>query len=114
MLGIEPRRSHRALVIETEPFLDTVETGAFSEIHEQRQVQHQRGCEDRVSTEEVDLDLHRVTKPTLNVEVVPALFFVAPGRVVVDSYLVVNVSVKIGVDFGLQNVVEHPQFADFA
>src|SRR5690606_37513592 len=84
VLGIEPRRGHGALEVEAQPLLHTPETGALGEIEEQREIEDERRRQDRVAAEEVHLDLHRVTEPPEDVDVIPTLFFVPAGRIVVD------------------------------
>src|SRR6266550_9206210 len=56
---LESGRCHRTLVVEGEPFLDSLHPRALREIGEQRQVKDDRRGENRVAAEEVDLDLHR-------------------------------------------------------
>src|SRR5215468_5677281 len=48
VLRIQTRRRHRALPVEGEPLLDAVHPGARREVHEQRQIQHDRRREDRI------------------------------------------------------------------
>jgi hypothetical protein len=42
VLGLEPGRCHRALVVEREPFLNALHSGAMGKIREQSQVQRDR------------------------------------------------------------------------
>jgi hypothetical protein len=39
-------------------------------------------CQDAVATEEIDLDLHRISEPTKDIDVVQTLFVIAPRWVV--------------------------------
>src|SRR5260370_41244687 len=64
MLGIQTRRSHRRLEIERKPFLDAAHAGALRKIEEQDQIEHQRGGEERIPAQKVDLDLHWIAEPT--------------------------------------------------
>jgi hypothetical protein len=47
MFRVEFRCAHGALEIEREPFLDAAHAASMGEIHEQRQVQHDRGTGNR-------------------------------------------------------------------
>ena len=67
------------------------------------EVERERSGEDGVAAEEVDLELHGVAEPAEDVDVVPAFFVVAAGRVIVDADLVVEVLVEIGVELGLED-----------
>src|SRR5437016_1937149 len=60
VLRIQAGGVDRALEIEREPFLDPVHAGALGEIHEQRDVEHDRRGQDAVAAEKVDLELHLV------------------------------------------------------
>src|SRR5260221_11751548 len=93
MLRIELLRGHRALEVEAQPFLNASEASALGEVHEQRKVEHDRRREDRVTAEEVHLDLHRIAEPSADIDVVPPLLRVATGWIVVDRDLVIHVSV---------------------
>ncbi len=64
---------------------------------------------DAVTTEEVDLDLHGVTHPTEDVDVVPTLFIVATWWVVVDTYLVKDISIKVWVVAWVKNVFKYTE-----
>src|SRR5258708_16243241 len=47
------------------------------------------------SAQEIHLDLHRVAHPPEDVDVVPTLLVVPPGRVVVDADHVVDLAVQV-------------------
>ena len=106
---VEARGNLRALVIERQPFLDAAEARALGEVHEEHEVEGERGGKDAVSTEEVDLDLHRIAEPTEDVDVVPAFLVVTTRRVVVDSHLVEHVAVQLGELLRLKDVFEHAE-----
>src|SRR5678810_115422 len=76
--------------------------GALREIEEQGKIEHQRRRQDGVTAEKIDFDLHRVTEPPEDVDVIPALLVVAAGRIIVDAHLVIHVPVQLGVLVGLQ------------
>ena len=81
----------------------------MGEVKEQRQVEHDGCGQDRVATEEVDLDLHRVPHPSEDVDGVPALLVVAAGWVVVDADDVVDVAIQVRVGLRLEDGVQHAQ-----
>src|SRR5687768_8803485 len=54
-------RAHRALEVEAKPLLRSRESCALGEVEEERQIEDQRRREDRVATQEIDLDLHRIS-----------------------------------------------------
>src|SRR4029077_7758695 len=87
MLRIEAWSGHRGLEIEAEPLLDALHPCTLGEIQEENQVQNDRRGQDRVAAKEIPLDLHWVTEPAKNVDVVPAFLVVAAWRVVVDAHL---------------------------
>ena len=97
MLGVKARCDLRALVIEAQPLLDATHAGALCKVAQQDEVECKRGSEDRVTAQEVDLDLHGVAQPASDVDVVPALFGIASGWVVVDGDFVKYVAVQLGV-----------------
>ena len=107
VLGVEARCNLRALVVEAQPFLNATHASALCKVAEQDEVECKRGSEDRVATQEVDLDLHGVTQPASDVDVVPALFGIATRWVVVDGDFVEDVAVQLGVIRRLKNVFEH-------
>src|SRR5438309_334269 len=82
VLRIQTWRMDRRFEVERQPLLNTAHTSTLGEIEEQRDVEHNRRGENAVSTQKVDLQLHRVTEPAEDVDVVPALFVVAAWRVV--------------------------------
>src|SRR5713101_3002677 len=49
VLRVEAFRGHRALEVEAEPLLDSLEARALRQVHEQSQVEHHRRCKDRVA-----------------------------------------------------------------
>ena len=46
VLGVEPRRVHRALEVEREPFLDAAHADPLRHVHEEREVEDDRRGED--------------------------------------------------------------------
>ena len=110
VLGVKRRRTHGRFEIEAEPFLDAVHAGALREIEEENEIENQRRGENGIAAEKIDLDLHRIAEPAENVDVVPAFFVVAAGRVVVDADLMKYLPVKFGVKFRLENVFKDAEF----
>lgn len=67
----------------------------------------QGGSKDRVTTQEVNLDLHGVTHPAEDVNVVPTLFVVTTRWVVVDADFVEHIAVEFWVVRRVKNVFQH-------
>src|ERR1041385_1941840 len=86
VLGIQPRRGLGRFKVERKPLLHALHSRSLSEIEEQREVKDDRRRQDRITTEKVDLDLHRITKPAEDVDIVPTFFVVATRGIVVDSH----------------------------
>src|SRR5580704_1903329 len=116
VLGIEARGGHRALEIEAEPLLNAQAlelSSALGKVEEQDQVEHNRSRQNRVTAQEVDLDLHGIAEPPKDVDIVPTFLVITAWRVIVNAHLVSKVAVKVGVKFGLQNVLEDRKFGFF-
>src|SRR5438874_10486613 len=110
MLGIEARHGHRRLEVKAQPFLNTYATqlrGAFRQIEEEYEIQHNRRCENRITAEEIHLDLHGIAEPSKDVDIVPALFVVTARRVIVNANLVRELAIELRVKVWLQNVLQH-------
>ena len=86
---------HRALQEEAQEALSAKTAGAVSEVHEQTQVKAQGGCQDRITAQEVDLDLHGITHPAKDVDIVPTLLIIIAGRIIVDAHFVIVVTVQV-------------------
>src|SRR5829696_9085116 len=84
MFGIQARRRLRRFEIKREPLLYSFHAGAMREIEKQREVEAKRRSEDRITTKEIDLDLHLVPEPSEDIDVVPAFLVVTSRRIVVD------------------------------
>ena len=116
VLGIDAGGRVRSLEVEAEPLLNakSAKTGrASGQIEEEAEVERERSGEDGVAAKKVDLELHGVSQPAEDIDVVPAFLVVAAGRVVVDANLVVQVLVEVRVEFRLQNDVEHAELGFF-
>ena len=109
VFGIEAGGGHGAFEVEAEPLLDAAHTGALGEVHKEDEVEDEGGGEDGVAAEEIDFDLHRVAEPAEDVDVVPAFFGVAAGRIVVDLYGVVEVFIELRVEVGLEDLFENAE-----
>src|SRR5690606_9787217 len=81
VLGIHLGSVLGALEVERQPLLDSRAAGAVGQVHEQGQIQDQGSGQDRVFAQKVDLDLHRISQPSEDVDVVPAFLVVTPRRV---------------------------------
>src|SRR5580693_1871257 len=116
MLGIKSRCGHRGLEIKTQPLLNakTTKLGAtLRQVHEQNQVKHNRRGQNGIPTKKIHLDLHRVPEPPEDIDIVPALLVVAAGWVIVYADFMGEITVEIGVEFGLENVFEDRELGFF-
>ena len=100
------------LQVEGKPLLHTRLAGPVGQVQEEREVQDDRCGQNRVTAQEVHLDLHRVAHPSEDVDVVPPLLVVAAGWVVVDADDVVDVAVEVRVGVGLEDGIQHTQLRD--
>src|SRR5258706_1449809 len=107
VLWIEAWRGLGGFEVKRQPLLDTFHAGALGQVKKQRQVQNDRSRENRVTTEKIDLDLHGITQPAENIDIVPALFVVATRRIIVNANHVRKIFVEVGIDVGLKNILEH-------
>src|SRR5687767_15853907 len=74
VLRIEARGGLRRLEVEGQPFLDPFHSGPLGEVQKKGEVEAQGCGKDRVAAEKVDLDLHRISEPAKDVDIVPAFF----------------------------------------
>ena len=95
-----------ALKVEREPLLDPASARARGEVEEEGEVEDDGCREDRVSAQEVDLDLHGVAHPAEDIDVVPALLSVTAGGIIVNADLVIEVLIELRVDLWLEDGVE--------
>ncbi len=112
VLGVESLPHHGALPVEGQPLLDAVHPGPRGQVGEQDEVQRDRGGQDGIAAQEIDLDLHRIAHPPEDVDVVPRLLVVAARRVVVDVDLVVEAPVQLGIEVRPQDGVEDAELGD--
>src|SRR5436190_1499834 len=103
----------RALEIERQPLLYSTHTRTLGQVKEQCQVKYDGGRQDRVFAEEIDLDLHGISKPSEDIDIVPALLVITMGRIIVDPDLVIQFSIQFRIDIRLQDVFEYTQFGNF-
>ena len=94
------------LEVEGQPFLDALHAGSLGEVEEKSEVKKKGRGENRIAAEKVNLYLHWVAEPTEDVDVVPSLFVVAAGWVVVDPHLVIDVAIELGIELWLEDVLE--------
>src|ERR1700735_3652122 len=99
VLGIDAGRRVGVFEVKAEPLLDAEALQAWSprcQVHEEDEVKREGRGEDGVAAEEIYLDLHGVTEPTEDIDIVPALFVITTWRVIVNADLVVDVLVEVG------------------
>ena len=106
---------HGALEVERHPCLYTLAAGSGCQVCAKHEIEHQRGGQDGVAAEEVNLDLHTVftAHPSEDVEVVPAFLVVAAGRIIVDADFMEDVGIEVGLLVLVENGVDDGQLADF-
>src|SRR5437016_5232069 len=98
---------HWTLEVKTQPFLNATHTASLGKVQKQDQIENDRRSKNAVAAQEVDLDLHGVTQPSVNVDVIPSFLIIAPRRIVVDPHFVREILVQVRVQFGLQNLIQH-------
>ena len=101
VLGVEPFSDLGAFEEEGHPFLYAVEARALGEIEGQSDIERDRGGEDGVAAEEIDLDLHGVAQPTEDVDVVPSFFRVAARGIIFDTDFVIVIFVQFREGFSV-------------
>ena len=86
---------HWRLEEEAQEALDAMTAGTGCKVAQQTEVEQQWSSKDRVAAEEVDLDLHWVTHPSEDVDVVPALLVVVARWIIVDANLMIILGVLV-------------------
>src|SRR5437868_6331041 len=102
---------HRALKVEAQPFLDPAHSTALGQIQEQHQIQHDRRGQDTVATQEVDLDLHGITEPSIDVDVVPSFLVVSPRGIVMDAHLMREIFIQVWIKLWLKDLIQYRELA---
>ncbi len=104
---------HGALEEEAQEALCAIAAGACGEVAEEHEVKAEGSCENRVATEEVNLNLHGIAHPAEDIDVVPAFLVIVARRIVVDAHLVVVVGVEVGLLFGHEDRLESRELRHF-
>src|SRR6202034_1157237 len=86
---------------------------ALRQVEEQDEIEHDGSGENRVAAQKIYFDLHGITEPSEDVDVVPTFFVIAAGRVIVDANFVENIPVEVGIQRGLQDVLQHAELRFF-
>src|SRR5579871_6501443 len=113
MFRIKFGSAHRRLKVKAQPFLNASHACTLGKIEKQDQIKDYERSQNRVAAQEIDFDLHRIAQPAEDVDVVPALFVVPARRIVVDADLMVNLAIKVRIEFRLQNVLKNSQLRFF-
>src|SRR5947209_2121243 len=108
MFWVQPLLYDRRLEVKREPFLYAPHPGSTRQIHKQRQIEGDRSGQDGIPAEEVDLDLHRIAEPAEDIDIVPALFIVPAGRIVIDPDDMGDIAIEIRVPIGREDIAQHP------
>src|SRR5216683_1280866 len=88
-------------------------SGAVRQIQEQNKIQDNGRGKNRIAAQEINFNLHGITEPPEDVDVVPAFFVVSARRIVVDAHFVIDLAIQHGVELRLQNVLERAQLRFF-
>src|ERR1051326_1576173 len=113
MLRVQPGGAHGTLEIKTQPFLNTAHSAALGKVQEQYKVQDNRSGKNAVAAEKIDLDLHGITEPAVDVDIIPSFFIIATGRVVMDADFVREILIKVRVKIGLKDLFQHRKLTLF-
>src|SRR5688572_29388875 len=81
VLRIQSARMHWTLQVERKPLRNPAHSGALREVEKNREIEHDGRGENRITAQEIHLDLHRIAQPSKDVDVIPALLVVAMRRV---------------------------------
>src|SRR5580700_9553193 len=87
MLWVQSRCAHGGLEVEAQPFLDSDSPqfgSALRQVKEEHQIQNQRCCQNGVTAQEVNLNLHGIAEPSEDVDVIPTFFVVTTWRIIVN------------------------------
>src|SRR5215475_12343649 len=74
---IQACRMHWALEVKAQPFLDAPHAASLGEVKKKNKIQHDRRCENAIAAQEVDLDLHGIAQPPIDVDVIPSFFIIS-------------------------------------
>src|SRR5215468_8933034 len=102
---------HRTLEVKTQPLLYTAHSTSLRQIEEEHQIQHDGRGENTVSAQEINFDLHGITEPSIDVDVVPTFFVISSRRIVVDAYFMGEILIKVRIKLGLKNLVQNRKLA---
>ena len=103
---------HRALAEERQPRLDAAHACTQCQITENNQVERDGSSKNGVTAQEVNLDFHRIAHPAENIDVVPCFLVILTRRIVVDAYLMINITVQVRIFLRFEDIVDNRQLAD--
>src|SRR6185437_8737922 len=66
--------------------------------------------QDTIPAKEIDLDLHGITKPAKDVDVIPGFLVITMRRIIIDPDLMIKIAIQFGAEIGAEDVLEHTQF----
>src|SRR5688572_7343947 len=113
MFRIKACRAHRTLEIEAQPLLDASHTASLGQIEEQNQIQNDRRGQNAVPAEEIDLDLHGIAQPAVDIDIVPTFLVVTTRRVVVNPDFMGEILIKLRVQLRLEDLIQNRELALF-
>ena len=98
---------HRALAEEGQPRLDAAHACTQCQITENNQVERDGSSKNGVATQEVNLDFHRIAHPAENIDVVPCFLVILTRRIVVNAYLMINITVQVRIFLRFEDIVDN-------
>src|SRR5712692_6494256 len=98
---------HWTLEVKTQPFLNATHAASLGKVEKQDQVQNDRRRENAVAAQEIDFDLHGITEPSIDIDVIPSFFIISARRIVMDPHYVREILVKIRIKLRLQDLIQH-------
>src|SRR6516225_5502680 len=113
VLRIQACSMHRTLEVKTQPFLNAAHAATLGKIQEENQVQNDRRRQNAVSAQEIDFDLHGITEPSVDIDVIPSFLIISSRRIVMNAYFVREILVKIRIKLRLKDLIKDRQFAFF-
>src|SRR5262245_51452067 len=104
---------HRALEVKAQPFLNPSHSATLRQIQKQNEIQNNRGGQNTVAAQEINLDLHGITEPSVDVDVVPTFLIIPARRIVMDPHFMREILIKVWIELRLEDLIQNRKFALF-